>query len=155
MRPNYLAYYGHVVNALPPIDINGGKNSDVWSMENYSHATIVIQMGVTGGTSAITLEECDNFTPDDSTAIAFDYYPEVTAAGDVMSPVQVATSSGFTSSVNNSIFYVIEFDATNLTDGYPNMRVVFATPGASVIASCVVLLSGSRFASIASATAIA
>lgn len=155
MRPNYLAYYGHVVNALAPVDINSGANSDVWSMANHSHATIIIQMGVTAGTSQITLQECDNFTPSLTTAVAFKFYPEVTAGGDVMSPVQTATSSGFTSSVNDGIFYVIEFDAQNLTDGYPNMRVAFANPSASVIASCVVLLSGPRFATIESATAIA
>ena len=41
---------GHVVNILPPIDLNGGVvNSDVFSMRNYNHVSITIQQGVIDG----------------------------------------------------------------------------------------------------------
>jgi len=40
---------GHIVNILPPLDINGtGSCGDWFSMENYTHASIILQLGVTG-----------------------------------------------------------------------------------------------------------
>jgi hypothetical protein len=51
-----LAEEGHVVQALAPVDCNGGKSSDIWSMANYSHASIVLLLGVTGGATTVTVE---------------------------------------------------------------------------------------------------
>ena len=60
----YIPNEGHVVNILAPVDINGGAvSSDVFSMENYAHVDIIIQLGVTGAASTVTVEECDDFTP--------------------------------------------------------------------------------------------
>ena len=137
-----LAEEGHIVNILAPVDINGGKSCDVFSMANYSHATIILQLGVTGGTSVVTLEECDNFDPTTDTAIAFNYYIETTAAGDTLAARTAVTSSGFTTSANDGITYVIEVDADELSEGYPCLQLELATPGASVIASAVAILTG-------------
>lgn len=145
----------HVVNALAPVDINGGKSTDVWSMENYSHATIIIQLGVTGAASTVTVEECDDFTPTSNTAIAFAHYDEETAGGDTLGAREAATASGFSTSTNDGIFYLIEIDAAELSDGRPNLRVVLSDPGASTFGSVCVILSGSRYAEEESATAIA
>lgn len=155
----WAAEEGHIVNALAPVDVNGGKNSDVWSMANYNHATIIISLGVTasGSEIPITVEECDDFTPSNSTAIGFAYYSETTAGGDTLGARQTATASGFTTSADepDNTFYVIEVDAAELSDGYPNLRVVCADPGASVIGAITVVLSGARYVGEASATAIA
>jgi hypothetical protein len=151
----YLSNSGHVVNALAPVDINGGVNSDVWSMKDWDHASVVISLGVTGAASTVTLQECDNFTPSNSTAIAFDYYSETTAAGDTLSTKSTATTSGFATSTNDGVFYVVEIDSAELSDGYPNLRVCFSNPSASTFASVAVVLSGGRNACEASGTAIA
>lgn len=155
----YTSEEGHIVNALAPVDINGGANSDVWSMANHSHATIIVSLGVTasGSEIPITLEECDDFTPSNSTAIGFSYYSETTAGGDTLGARQTATTAGFTTSADepDGTFYVIEVDAQELSDGYENLRVVCADPGASVIGGITVILSGSRYAREQSATAIA
>ena len=37
---------GHLVNILPPVDITGGKTCQAFSMANYRHASILIQIGV-------------------------------------------------------------------------------------------------------------
>ena len=59
MRKGFvIAEEAHVVQALAPVDINGGVNSDVWSMENHAHATILVALGVTGGATTVTVEEC-------------------------------------------------------------------------------------------------
>ena len=37
----------HVVNILPPQDVDGGKTSDVFSLKNHAHATIIVTCGST------------------------------------------------------------------------------------------------------------
>ncbi len=150
-----LAEQFHFVNAVPPVDINGAiKNSDVWSMGLYKHATIVLKLGVTGAASTVTLEECDDFVPTNTTAIAFTSYAEETAGGDTLGTKTATTSAGITGSTNDGVFYVIEIDAAALTDGFPNLRVVLSDPSAATLAAVAVFLSGSRYAQEQSPTAI-
>ncbi len=151
----YTAQQGHVVNILPPVDINGGANTDVFSMKEYGHATIIIQFGVTGAASTVTVYECDDFTPSNATAIAFNYFAETASGGDTLSALTAATTAGFATSTNDNIMYVIELDAAELSDGYPCVQVRFSNPGASTIVSAVAVLSGARYASDQSATVIA
>lgn len=149
-----LAEDAHLVLATAPVDVNSGVSSDVWSMGKYSHASIVVCFGVTGGTAAITVEECDDFTPSNSTAIAFASYSEETAGGDTPATRAATSSAGLTSSANNGIFYQIEVDASQLSDGFPNMRVVYADPSGATFGAILVFLSGARYASFDSPTAI-
>ncbi len=151
-----LAEQCHFVNALAPVDIDDAqKDSDVWSMANAGHASIHIQVGVTGADTTVTVEECDNFTPSNSTAIAFSYYAERTAGGDTLGPRTAATSAGFATGTNDGIFFVIEIDASQLTDGFPNLRVVLTDPGAATFGSIGVWLSGWRYPQSETETAIA
>ncbi len=142
MAKNFLTEETHIVNILPPIDIDGGTTSDVFSMKDAAHVTIIIQMGVTGAASTITVKECDDFTPSNSTAIAFKKAAEETANGDTLGSIGSVASTGFASSTNDNIFYTIEIDAEELTEGYPNLQVAFSDPGASTLVSAVAILSG-------------
>jgi hypothetical protein len=152
----YIPNEGHVVNIIPPIDINGtGASSDVFSMEGYSHVDIILQLGVTGAASTVTVEECDNLTPTTDTAIAFTYYTETTAAGDTLSTKASATTAGFSTSTNDNVMYVISIDASQLSDGYPCLQLELSDPSAATVVSAVAILSGARYGSEASATAIA
>ena len=147
---------GHVVNILPPIDLNGGKTSDYFSLKNYSHASIILTIGVNGGgASVVTLEESNNNAGGSTTPIAFRYAAEETAAGDTMSALIDATSTGFeTHATASSVTYCIEVDGADLSDGFPYLVLKLATPGASVIGSAVAVLSGSRYAGSTTPTAI-
>lgn len=146
----------HVVNIIPPIDINGaGADSDVFSLENYSHADIVLTLGVTGAASTVTLKECDDFTPTNSTAIAFQVYKEETAAGDTLGARTAVAAAGFATSGNDSITYVISVDASQLSDGYPCLQLSLSDPSAATLVSAVAILSGARYAQAATPTAIA
>jgi len=145
----------HTLLSVAPVDINGaGATSDIWNMRNYAHCTIVCGLGVTGAATTITVEECDDVTPSNSTAIAFSYYAETTAAGDTLGARTAATTAGITGSTNDGVFYVIEIDASQLTDGFPYLRVVFSDPSAATLATAVVILSGARYAEVSSATAL-
>ena len=142
-----LAEEAHVVLAGAPIDINGaGLDSDVWSMKNYGHCTIIVGLGVTGAATTITVEECDDFTPSNSTAIAFASYSETTAGGDTLGSRTATAATGITGSTNDGVFYVIEIDASELTDGYPNLRCRLSDPSAATLATIIVVLSGPRYA---------
>jgi hypothetical protein len=150
----------HVINALPPIDINGqGNTGDVFNMANFSHASIIIQGGVSGGAVAtVTLKECTS-KAGGGVAIPFNYYACTTAFGsadgDVLGAKTALTATtGFAMSTTDGIFYIIELDGSQLSDGYNWVEVCFSNPGASQIASCVVILSGARYGNAQSPTAV-
>lgn len=147
----------HVVNILPPQDVSGAVSSDVFSMKNYSHATIIVQAGSTNADAGnVTIEECDDFTPTNDTAIDFSYYAETTAAGDTLGArTAAAAATGIDVSANDNITYVIEIDADQLSDGYPNLILKWSACGGATIASAVAILSGARYGGDQSATAIA
>ena len=160
MKGMTIAECCHVVNILPPIDVDtagGLAQSEVFSMENHAHATIIVQCGVTDADAGfITIEECDNFTPSNDTAIGFSYYAEETALGDTLGARTLAVAAtGIDVSANNGTLYVIEIDASELSDGYPCLVLKWSNPGGSTIVSAVAILSGSRYAGTLSATAIA
>ena len=142
----YLAEEGHVVNALPPQDVNGGAQSDVFSLEKHSHASIVVALGATSGTPTLKVQACDDFAPTNTEDLAFTYYAETDSGGDVLGSKQNASASGITVTSNDNTFYVIEIDAAELPEGKPNLRVTLSNPGASCLASVVAVLSGSRYA---------
>lgn len=151
-----LAQEGHIVNILPPQDVDTGKTSDVFSMKNHSHATIIVQCGSTNADAGnITLLACDDFVPTNTSALAFSYYKEETANGDTLSAKQAATTAGIDVSANDSIFYVIEIDASELPAGYPNLQLAWSDPGGATFGSAVAILTGARYGGDQNATAIA
>ena len=120
----YAAQEGHIVNALPPVDITGGALSDVWSMRNHGHATIIVQAGVSAAAwTKIILQACDDFVPTNTTDIPFTLFSEETAAGDTLAAKEAVATTGKTPSANNGIMYVIEVDASELPEGKPNLRL--------------------------------
>lgn len=139
---------GHVVNAVPPVDINGtGFTSDRFKLGLYTHASFLLQIGANNGASVITVEECDDASGSHSTAIAFKYAKEETGSGDSLSALADATSTGIsTHASEDNIFYCIEVDASELSDGYPYVCVKGSDPSASVLVSGVAILSGARYA---------
>ena len=147
---------GHFVLGVAPVDIAAGaQTSDAFSMENWSHATIIIALGVTGAASTVTVKENTAADGSGATAIAFNYYGEATAAGDTLGARTSASASGFATATTDGIFYVIELSAEELSDGYPWVTVHMSDPGAATFASINVVLSGGRYQEVEGATAIA
>lgn len=152
----HVAQEGHVVNILPPVDITGGADSDVFSMQNYSHASIILQVGVSAAAfTKIILQACDDFVPTNTEDIPFTLFAEETAAGDTLGAKEAVAAAGKTPAAADGITYVIEIDADELPEGKPNLRLSLTNGANSVIASAVVILSGSRYAGDQNATAIA
>lgn len=146
----------HVVNILPPQDVAAGVSSDVFSMKNFTHCTIIVQAGSTDADAGnVTVEQCDDFTPSNHPDLAaFSYYAETTAAGDTLG---ARTSAALIDvSANNNITYVIEIDAAELTVGtYDKLRISWSACGGATVGSAVAILSGARYAGDQNATAIA
>ncbi len=152
-----VAEMGHVVNVIPPIDISGGLKGDIFSMENYGHATIIIAIGVSAAAfTKILVNECSDLSGSDRTAIKYSIYKEETAAGDTLGARTAVALAGATPSANDTIFYVIELDARELSDDrqFVEIELTNTSPN-SVIASVVAILSGSRYGGDQSPTAIA
>ena len=136
----------HVINALLPQDVTGGvKTSDYWNMKNYAHATIIITTGSVTDDYKVTLYESADSGGASKNLKAFDYYYETTAAGDTLTTRTAVTvaATGFQTGTNNTTTFVIEVDASELTDGYPYMALLLDNAGNAFI-SVVVVLSGSR-----------
>lgn len=150
-----IAEEGHVVNILPPIDITGGVTCDSFKMENYGHVSIVVQFGVTASAATKILVYEQTADGVAGTAIAHNIYKEETASGDTLGTRTAVTSAGTTPSANDNIFYVIEIDASELTDGSEWISVQITAPAASILCSATAYLSGSRYGQESSATAIA
>ena len=146
----------HVVNIMPPIDITGGVDADVFSMANYKHATIILAIGVSAAPfTKILVNEVDNFAGDNPVAIPFALYKEETAAGDTLSAKEAVAAAGKTPSANDDITYVIEIDADELSDAKGFIEFSLTNGVNAVLASAVAILSGARYGGDQSATAIA
>jgi len=146
----------HIVNIMPPIDITGGVDADVFSMANYKHATIILAIGVSAAAfTKILVNEVDNFAGDNPVAIPFALYAEETALGDTLAAKEAVAAAGKTPSANDGIMYVIEIDADELSDGKGFIELSLTNGVNAVLASAVAILSGARYGGDQSATAIA
>ena len=151
-----IAEQGHFVNVWSPADVTGGVTGDRFTMENYKHATVYIVIGASAGApTKILVKNCTAFSGGTATAIAFSIYKEETAAGDTLGARTAVLAAGTTPSANDNIFYVIELDAAELSDGYPFVEISMTNAAQEVFSSCVAILTGARYGKDQSVTAIA
>ncbi len=132
----------HVVPLLAPVDAGSGTlQSDVVGVKEYLNIQFLVNFGViTGDEVVVTVEECDNVTPSNSTAIAFKYRKTSAVGTDLtgaITAVTVAATGATMSASDDGKMFLIDVDPAALTDGFPYLRVV-ANPGGS---ASVVLLS--------------
>ncbi|MBS1803519.1 MAG: hypothetical protein JST28_09130 [Acidobacteria bacterium] len=158
-----VAESGHVVNALPPVDITGGKTSQAIDMALAGHVSFILQLGVSAAAPGAVTVQAGSATAavgsnvTGATAIPFRVYKQETAgaANDVLDAGTDVTAAGFTPSANDGIFYVIEVDAEQLPAGKPYVQLALANTSNSVIASAVAILSGLRYAGLSNPTVTA
>lgn len=156
MKGINIAEQGHVVNILPPVDISGGVLSDIFSMKNFAHATIIIQIGASAAAfTKIILNKGTTFVTGSGVAMAHSIYKEETALGDTLGERTAVLAAGTTPSANDNIMYVIEIDAAELGEDYSTLELSLTNGVNSVIASAIAILSGARYGQDQSPTAIA
>lgn len=156
MKGFNVAEAGHVVNALPPVSLNGGKTSDYWSMEGYGHVDIIISLGAAVGATTITVYQSEDNAGTGEDAIAFKYYSETTAAGDVLDRMTDAAAAGFASASAGTAntMHVISVDASELAEGHPYMCVKLSDPAGAQLGAVVAVLSGARYQEEGSVTVL-
>ena len=138
-----LVEEGHFINLLVPTSSTGGTgHSNCFHMKEASHATIYVQCGsITNGTT-VTVDECNTAAAGSATAITFDYASGT--AGDVFGALAARTAGGFPTGTTDNYHYVIELDASDLSDGYPYVCLHFTT-AASISIAATAILSGLRY----------
>lgn len=109
---------------------NTDPASDVINMAEWERATFVIQKGAgAAGKAVITVESCDNVTPDTATAIAFKYRKCI--SGDTFGAWTDATSIGFTTDAGADQVYEISVGSDGLSgeDQYVRLQLTEDTDG--------------------------
>lgn len=96
---------------------------DVFSMKHISRADWLVYRGVgTTGTTVVTVQACDDFTPSNTVAIPFKYRTNV--ATDVWGAWTNAAAAGFTLAAGSNFMAQISVRDQALPAGYPNVRIV-------------------------------
>lgn len=151
MQGTVIAEQLHIVNILPPVDITGGATSQAFSMKNAAHATILLLVGVSAAAwTKILVEQCTAADGTGAAAIPFNMYAQETAGAshDTLAAREAVAAGGRTPVAADNIFYVIEIDARELSDGFPYLRLHLTNGSNSVIASAVAILSGLRYSGV-------
>lgn len=129
LKPQY-------VGLATPVDTTSTTvNSDVVNAGKCIWIDFLVSFGtITGDTVVVTVEECDDTTPSNSTAIAFKYRKGAAVGTHTDGSITAATTSGVTiAATDDDKLLTIGVDPDALSDGYPYLRVV-ADPGASASA---------------------
>ena len=146
MKGTTLGEQCHVVNALGAIDVGGViKTSLYFNLKYYAHASIIVTMGVVAADVLIRLYESKDNAGGTKNTIGFEYYEEKTAAGDTLTTRKTAGVGGFQTGANSTTTFVIEVDASELTDLYHYLAIYTDAAAGATLISAVAVLSGSRY----------
>lgn len=151
----------HFVRGLDPVAdaFSGTVYSDVVNLEEYSLAEFIVHRAVGAtGTSALTIEACDDAAGTNPVAVAFEYqrYAGATGSDDVPGDVTAATAAGFTTTAGSSQLYVLAVPSDRLPSGKSWVRLKAAeVVDAAVLGSILIELSGPRYGRHIPNTAIA
>jgi hypothetical protein len=154
MKGFVIPEQGHVILALAPVSLAAGLTSDYWSMKDYAHADIIWLFGAAVQVGTITVFQSEDNAATGEDAIAFKYYGELTASGDVLDRIADATTAGFAnvSAGTANTMYVISVDASELAEDHPFMCTKVTGAGGAQLGACIVILSGARYGVESSAT---
>lgn len=115
----------HFVKGLDPVADAFASTvaSDVVDMSGWFKCLFVVYAGVGAtGSSTFTVEACDDETPSNTTAIA--YQSRMILADDTEGAITARTTSGFIPTVGSSKILLFEVDANDLAaSGYRYVRL--------------------------------
>jgi len=148
----------HFAKGIDPVAdaFAGTKYSDVYSMAESKEILFVIYAGVGAtGTSVVTVEACDDFTPTNTSAITF-RYQEITS-GDTHGALTNATTSGFTTTAGSSRIVLVYANAEDLaSSGYKNIRLkMVEDTNSPVVGAVLAILDTAKYEKEISNTVIA
>lgn len=130
---------------LYPHPVSGTANSDIFSMAQHHHASILLRLGSVVNTAlVVTLKRSDDFSSSNTTAIDFKYY--VYASGtDVHTGINSSNSSLTIASGSTGKTYLLEVDSQDMSEDAANLTVT-VDGSLNTVTDCFAILSGSRYA---------
>ena len=134
--------------------INTDPATDIINMADYQHCDFYWMEGAGGtGTATLTVEECDDVTPSNSTAIGFRY--RVAQTGDTFGDWTTVAAAGYATVAGANKIVQVQVDSDQLADGFPYVRmVVTELVDGAVDAGVMAVLSGGRYTGEGPATAL-
>lgn len=130
--------------ASAPANYTGAANTiNYVSLKNYDRLTAVIATGAwAGGTAAVTVNEATSVAGGSAQALAFTaYWHDESTSGTL---VKTTCSDTFNLDTANKV-YVLEIEASSLSEGFDCVGVAVASPGANDdLYSITYVLSGGR-----------
>ena len=129
----------HVIPVFAPLDITSTDvNTDVVDAGEATRLQFIVSFGViTGDTCTVPLYECDNTTPSNSTAIAFNYRLSATVGTDLMGAITAVASTGYVAPATvDGMAVLVDVDPAMLSEGFPYVKVGLVTGGS--MSECVV-----------------
>jgi hypothetical protein len=158
----WVAQEGHVANLIPPKSENTAIAATRFSLAQYDHASIILQLGAAGGPiGAITLNVYLAQTGGSGVAIPYRLFKQEASSApfDVLSGIVNEAATGYTpgSDVANAM-YVIELDAADLlvanNGTYVELDIAVGSMGTTAqLVGALAILSGGRNTSDQSPTA--
>ncbi|MCK9518057.1 MAG: hypothetical protein M0R74_03355 [Dehalococcoidia bacterium] len=138
-----LAEQAHIVPIIYPQGSSGATiDSDIVSMKNASHATIILTVGAQAGDFVAKVYEADAFDDGDAAIACVVYKEETTNSDQLGDRTAVTAADGVTTTTTNNIFYVFEIDAEDLTEEYPNIQLKLSGLDTTTYVSAVCILTG-------------
>jgi hypothetical protein len=115
--------------------------TDVISMANHDEVTFIIVEGVGGtGTTTITVEECDDVTPSNSTAIAFSY--RLATTGDTFAALTAVASTGYLTIGAANKMIQITIKSEQLSAGFPFVRIQTTEGDSTAVDAAIIAIMG-------------
>ena len=141
---HYVTQAGVTTSTLgsPVADAFAGTiYSDVVSLSQYEEALFTLYWGVgTTGTTLITVESCDDFTPTTQQAVEYEY--KRVSGGETNTKWTAVTSSGFTTTAGSHQAYIIRAKAENQFLNYPNVRIkCVEVANAALLGGCLIQMA--------------
>lgn len=151
---------GNLVWATEPKNWTGAAStSDIVSLKNFGHATIIIQTGAwAGGTAAVTLNQAKTVAGGSSKALSFAkmWTNKAAVTSDLLTETAVVSDT-FNLDTANAM-YVIEVDAASLDlqNDFDCLQLAVASPGANadIYGAIFVLQAPNRYAGSSPPSAI-
>jgi hypothetical protein len=147
----------HVVQGIASVDINSSGADGIYvNMKLYRQITILLNFGVIGAATAVTLKQATDVSGTDEKELAFtDMFAKEGTTTDLHTET-VVTGNTFNTGTTNNSMYKIEVSANQLdiNNDFGCVRVALSDPGASTIVGCEYVLSQPRYSSIEGTSAI-
>lgn len=146
----------HIIPIIHPVDTTtAAPTCDIFGMQDYNHATIILQTGTNSKGFAVTVENCSSAAGAGNVALSQFYYREM-ATTDTWGALTASGGTLTVADADDNHVFAIEIDADELTDGKPYVKLTCAAPvSGNNYVSAIAILSESRFMRDIPVTAIA